>query len=308
MISPSTWFARHAQALLASLGRLAREPLATTLTLGVIALALALPAGLWVLVSNARAATGDLADSVDVTVYLKPDVSLEKARQLERTARERRGVAAVQLVPAEKALEEFREYSGFGAALGALESNPLPHVLSVRPRAESASPADIDALKAHFAAWPEVELVQVDTEWVRRLGAMLDLLRRALAVIAGLLGLGVLAVVGNTIRLEINARRAEIEVTKLVGGTNAFVRRPFLYEGLWYGLFGAALALGVVAGATAVLASPVSELATLYGGGFGLAGLGWRESGILLGTGAGLGWAGAWVAASRNLSRIEPRS
>lgn len=308
MISPSTWFARHAQALLASLGRLAREPLATLLTLGVIALALALPAGLWVFVSTARVATGDLADTVDVTVYLKPEVSLEKARQLERNARQRRGVAAVTLVPAEKALAEFREYSGFGEALGALESNPLPHVLSVRPRAEAASSAEIDALKAHFAAWPEVELVQVDTEWVRRLGAILELLRRALAVVAALLGLGVLAVVGNTIRLEIGARRAEIEVIKLVGGSNAFVRRPFLYEGLWYGLFGGLLALGVVAGATAVLASPVAELATLYGGGFGLAGLGLREAGILLGTGAALGWAGAWVAASRHLSRIEPRA
>ncbi|MEN9314332.1 MAG: hypothetical protein RIS35_725 [Pseudomonadota bacterium] len=308
MISPSTWFARHAQALLASLGRLAREPLATLLTLGVIALALALPAGLWVFVSNARVATGDLADTVDVTVYLKPEVSLEKARQLERNARQRRGVAAVTLVPAEKALAEFREYSGFGEALGALESNPLPHVLSVRPRPEAASAAEIDALKTHFSAWPEVELVQVDTEWVRRLGAILELLRRALAVVAALLGLGVLAVVGNTIRLEIGARRAEIEVIKLVGGSNAFVRRPFLYEGLWYGLFGGLLALGVVAGATAVLASPVAELATLYGGGFGLAGLGLREAGILLGTGAALGWAGAWVAASRHLSRIEPRA
>ncbi len=308
MTSPSTWFARHAQALLASLGRLAREPLATLLTLGVIALALALPAGLWVLVSNARVATGDLADTVDVTVYLKPEVSLEKARQLERNARQRRGVAAVTLVPAEKALAEFREYSGFGEALGALESNPLPHVLSVRPRPEAASAAEIDALKTHFAAWPEVELVQVDTEWVRRLGAILELLRRALAVVAALLALGVLAVVGNTIRLEIGARRAEIEVIKLVGGSNAFVRRPFLYEGLWYGLFGGLLALGVVSGATAVLASPVAELATLYGGGFGLAGLGLREAGILLGTGAALGWTGAWLAASRHLSRIEPRA
>jgi cell division transport system permease protein len=308
MTSLSTWFARHAQALLASLGRLAREPLATALTLGVIALALALPAGLWVLVSSARAATGDLADTVDVTVYLKPEVSLEKARQLERNARQRRGVAAVTLVPAEKALAEFREYSGFGEALGALESNPLPHVLSVRPRPEATSAADIEALKTHFAAWPEVDLVQVDTEWVRRLGAILELLRRALAVVAALLGLGVLAVVGNTIRLEINGRRAEIEVIKLVGGSNAFVRRPFLYEGLWYGLFGGLLALAVVAGATAALASPVAELATLYGGGFGLAGLGLREAGILLGCGALLGWAGAWVAASRHLSRIEPRA
>ena len=150
--------------------------------------------------------------------------------------------------------------------------------------------------------------MQFDVTWRERLARTLALAARIAALLAGLLGLGVLAVVGNTIRLEINGRRAEIEVIKLVGGSNAFVRRPFLYEGLWYGLFGGLLALAVVAGATAVLASPVAELATLYAGGFGLAGLGLAEAGILLGTGALLGWLGAWIATSRHLSRIEPRA
>jgi cell division transport system permease protein len=308
MISPSTYAARHLQALLGALGRLLREPLATGLTIGVIALALALPAGLWVIVSNARAATGDLADSIDVTVYLKADVSLEKARQLQRNADRRPDVAEVRLVPAEKALEEFREYSGFGEALEALRANPLPHVLSITPRAEAADPARIETLKRHFAAWPEVELVQVDTEWVQRLGAILELLRRALALVGGVLALGVLAIVGNTIRLEINSRRSEIEVTKLVGGTNAFVRRPFLYEGLLYGLLGGLLALAIVVAASAALAAPVSQLASLYGSGFSLSGLGLREAAVLLGGGAALGWLGAWIAAARNLSRIEPRA
>jgi cell division transport system permease protein len=303
-----TWGARHLQAFLGALGRLLRQPVATTLTVIVIALALALPAGLWLFVSNARAATGDLANAVEVTVYLKTDVPLDKATQLARSARQRDGVAAVTLIKADDALAEFREYSGFGAALQALESNPLPHVLNVLPKPEASGPAQIEALKRYFGAWPEVELVQVDTEWVQRFAALLDVMRRALVVVAAVLGLGVLAVIGNTIRLEINGRRAEIEVTKLVGGSNAFVRRPFLYAGVLYGLAGALLAWAVVGLAVAVLDTPVRQLAGLYGSRFGLAGLGLREVLAVVGAGAFLGLTGAWIAAARNIARIEPRA
>lgn len=308
MTSPSTWAARHLQAFLGALGRLLRRPLATLLTVIVIALALALPAGLWTFVANARAATGDVAEAVEVTVYFKADVPLAKAEQLAASARERRDVAAVKLTTADDALAEFREFSGFGAALEALEGNPLPHLLDVRPTAEAEGPAGVEALKRYFAAWPEVELVQVDTEWVQRLAAILDLLRRALAVAALVVGVAVVAVIGNTIRLEIDGRRAEIEVTKLVGGTHAFVRRPFLYEGLLYGLAGALLAWAIVGGATLALSVPVGRLATLYGSSFALAGLGLREVGLLLGIGVALGLVAAWVVAARNLARIEPRA
>jgi cell division transport system permease protein len=308
MSALGTWGARHLQAFLGALGRLLRQPIASTLTVIVIALALALPSGLWLFVSNARAATGDLANAVEVTVYLKTDVALEKATQLARSARQRDGVAAVTLIKSDDALAEFREYSGFGAALQALESNPLPHVLNVLPTPQASGPAQIEALKRYFGAWPEVELVQVDTEWVQRFAALLDVMRRALLVVAAVLGLGVLAVIGNTIRLEINARRAEIEVTKLVGGSNAFVRRPFLYAGVLYGLAGALLAWAVVGLAVAVLEGPVRQLAGLYGSRFGLAGLGLREVLTVVGAGAFLGLAGAWIAAARNISRIEPRA
>ncbi|MFO1425396.1 MAG: permease-like cell division protein FtsX [Steroidobacteraceae bacterium] len=308
MSTLGTWGARHLQAGLGALGRLLRQPVASTLTVIVIALALALPAGLWLFVANARTATGDLADAVTVTVYLKPGVPLDKATQLARAARERDGVAGVKLIRSDDALAEFREYSGFGAALEALENNPLPHVLDVLPKPGANGPAQIEALKRYFAAWPEVELVQVDTEWVQRFAALLELLRRALVVVAAVLGCGVLAIVGNTVRLEIDARRAEIEVTKLVGGSNAFVRRPFLYEGALYGLGGALLAWAVVGIAVAVLAGPVRELAALYGSHFGLEGLGLREVLAVIGAGMLLGLLGAWVAAARNIARIEPRA
>ena len=299
---------RHLQALLGSVGRLVRSPLATLLTLLVIALALSLPTALRLFVSNAQAATGNFADAIDLSVFLRTDVPLVKAQQLAQAAQQRPEVGAVTLIPADKGLEDFRTYSGFGDALVALKENPLPHVLHVRPRAEASSAAALEALRSYFTAWPEVELVQVDSEWVMRFNAILEVLRRLLLMAAALLGVGVLAVVGNTIRLEIAARRAEIEVTKLVGGSNAFVRRPFLYTGVLYGLGGALLAWGIIAITVAVLGEPVATLARLYGSHYLLHGPSATDIGALLGAGVVLGWLGAWISAARHLRSIEPRA
>jgi cell division transport system permease protein len=299
---------RHAQALLGSLGRLARSPLGTFMTLLVIALALALPAGVRVLVGNAQSATGSFGSAVDLSVFLKSDVPLAKAQQLAQAAQQRPDVASVTLISADKGLEDFRTYSGFGDALAALKENPLPHVLHVRPRAEASSAAALESLHRYFAAWPEVDLVQVDAEWVLRFNAILEVLRRLLIIAAALLALGVLAIIGNTIRLEIQARRAEIEVTKLVGGSNAYVRRPFLYTGVLYGLGGALLAWGIVALGVLLLGDAVATLARLYGSRYVLQGLTLSDAGILLAAGAALGWLGAWISAARHLRRIEPRA
>jgi cell division transport system permease protein len=287
---------------------MARNPFSTTLTILVIALALALPTALRLLVVNAEAATGGFSGAVNVSVYLKTDVPLAKAQQLEHNLRARSEVAAVELIPADKALAEFREYSGFGAALDALKDNPLPHVLRVQPKMSAQTAAAVEALRRYLTAWPEVDIVQVDTEWVTRFNAILDVLRHLLGIAAVLLAAGVLAVIGNTIRLEILNRRAEIEVTKLVGGSNAFVRRPFLYTGVLYGLAGALLAWAIVEAAVLVLARPISTLAALYGSHFSLQGPPLEDVGVLLATGFVLGWIGAWVSAARHLRQIEPRA
>ena len=304
----TTYLARHAQALLGTIGRLTRQPLASLFTMLVIALALALPASLWVFVANARAAVGGFANTVELTVYLKPEVPLDKAQQLARSARERSGVQAVTLVSAAEGLAEFREYSGFGAALEALEGNPLPHVLKVRPATQGMGVTEIAALQSYLEAWPEVDSVRSDTAWVERLRAILDLVARLTSVASVVLGIGVLAVIGNTIRLEINARRAEIEVTKLVGGSNAFVRRPFLYAGLLYGLGGALTAWLIVSVAVAVLAGPATALASTYGRRFELLGLDARAILAVLISGMVLGLVGAWISSARHLASIEPRS
>jgi cell division transport system permease protein len=302
------WATRHLQSSLFAAGRLARAPVSTAFTVLVIAVALTLPMALGLAIVSVREATGDFANAVDVTVYFKQEVSLEKAQQLAASVRERSGVASVKLISADDALKSFREQSGFGGALDVLEGNPLPHALDIRPATDATSPERMESLRKYLAAWPEVELVQVDSEWVQRLNAILDLLRGVVTGAAVLIGVGVLAIVGNTVRLEIYNRRAEIEVTKLVGGSNAFVRRPFLYTGLYYGVLGAILAALLVLLGLHLLNGPVTRLAGSYGSDFRLLTPGFAEAGILLGSGGFLGLLGAWLVAARHLSRIEPRA
>jgi cell division transport system permease protein len=302
------WATHHAQSALFAAGRLARAPLATALTVLVIAVALTLPTALALAIVSVRTATGNFADAVNVNVYFKRDVSLDKARQLAASLRQRSGVASVQVVSADEALKMFQENSGFGGALDALDENPLPHALTVRPDSGATDATQMESLRRYMSAWPEVELVQVDSEWVQRLNAILELLRGIVVGAAVLLGVGVLAIIGNTVRLEIFNRRAEIEVTKLVGGSNAFVRRPFLYTGLYYGLAGGLIATLLVLLGLGLLNGPVMRLAQSYGSAFRLNLPGLQQVALLLGVGALLGLIGAALAAARHLARIEPRA
>jgi len=301
-----SWALRHVQALLSSAGHLARAPLATSFTVLVMALALAVPLGLDVLVRNVRVATGDFNGAIGISVYLKSGVTEERAQALQRSARSHQGIASVTLITAREALALLRQQSGLGAALDALEDNPLPHVLAIAPSAAASDPAAVENLRRYLSAWPEVESVQFDGDWVARFTAMLSLLRRLLVLSAGVLGLGVVAVVGNTVRLEIQNRRAEIEVTKLVGGTNAFVRRPFLYTGALYGLLGGITAFAVVAVSQRLAAPAVAQLAATYGSSFRLSAPLLRDLALLVGAGTVLGWLGAWLATGRQLASIEP--
>lgn len=302
----SAWLVRHLQTLVGSLGRLAQHKLSTLLTALVIGVALALPACLHLFVTNAQRATGSWNRAIELSVYLKRPTSPDEARRLADRWRQRRDVAEVKLILADAALKEFRRESGFGAALDALNENPLPHTLVVRPTPGYAAAAPLAALAEEMRNSPSVQLVQLDTAWVERLNAILDAVKRVLALTAGVLALGVIVIVGNTIRLDIQNRREEIEVAKLVGGSDAFVRRPFLYNGVWYGLAGAVIAWVITAVAIGVLRAPVARIAGLYGSSFQVQGLGLESSLILLATGVGLGWIGSFIAAARHLREIEP--
>ena len=304
----STWFERHAQTLVGSLGRLARQPLATVLTIAVIGIALALPVALYLIVANARAVSEGLGDTVQLSVYLRLSTTPEQARKVASAIKARDEVGQSVLVSPDEGLAEFRALSGIGEALQALTENPLPWVVKLKPAAGQDSASEVEALAADLRKLPEVELVEADTAWVRRLHAILDALRQIVLLSASVLALGVLAIVGNTIRLEINGRRAEIEVTKLVGGSNAFVRRPFLYSGFWQGLAGGVLAVALIVIGLAILEAPVARVAAAYGTSFELVGLAARDYLAVIGGGALLGLLGAWLAAAFHLRRIEPRA
>lgn len=304
----STWLERHAQSLVGSLGRLARQPFATALTIAVIGIALALPTALYLVVANMRAVTADLGDTVQLSVYLRLPTSEAEARKTAQAIQARIEVDQAVLVSPAQGLAEFRAMSGIGEALEALTENPLPWVVKVRPAAPHDSATAVEALAVELRKAEGVELVEADTAWVRRLHAILDTLRQLVFLAAAVLAAGVLAIVGNTIRLEINGRRAEIEVTKLVGGSNAFVRRPFLYSGLWQGLGGGLLAVALIAIGMAALEPPVARLAAAYGAAFKLTGLQPRELAVIVAGGALLGWLGAWLVCTYHLRRIEPRA
>ena len=305
-MSIRAYFSRHAQVLIGSLGRIVQHPFAALMTMGVIAVALALPLFLTLLLQNARSATGNWNEAYDLSVYLDKKASAARVQSLAKQLRQRGDVAAVRIITAEQAFAEFRSDSGFGSALDALGGNPLPDTLVVTPTLGASTPQGTESLKTAIGALSDVQTVQIDTDWVKRLHALLDLLRRVVLLTGGLLGLGIVLVVSNTIRLDILNRRAEIEVMKLVGASDGFTRRPFLYTGIWYGLGGGLLALMLVVVASIVLARPVAHLAFLYGSAFSLQGLKMVTGLAVLGLSVGLSWLGSWLAATRHIRAIEP--
>ena len=297
---------RHLQACIAALGKLYRQPVGNLLTIAVIGIALALPGALSVLVRNGEALAGGWEHARDYSVYLKPGQPLDTARKLREQLLATPGIEAVQLISADEALEQLRETPGFADVIDTLDENPLPHTLVVRPE-EDVPPAVIATMAERLTEQPEVDQVRLDTQWVARLNAMLDLLRRSIWISAVLLVGAVIVIVGNTIRLDIQNQRAEIEVSKLLGATDGFVRRPFLYAGFWYGLAGGLFGLMVLSISLAALSGPASRLSSLYGGSFQPLGLDGATALAMLGGGLLAGLGGAWMAVGRHLAAIQPR-
>jgi cell division transport system permease protein len=300
------WLLRHAQVSLASLGQLSRSPLPTMMTAAVLGIALALPAGLHLLLGNLQQLAGNLSGSASISLFLHQEVSDQRARELAEELRAWPQVSSVEVVERAEAMDEFRELSGFGEALEALEENPLPAVLIVEPAADHTEPAAAERLLASLRDLVEADIAQLDLQWVRRFAAFTEIARRGVLVLASLLALAVLLILGNTIRLEIQNRHAEIEISKLIGATDAFIRRPFLYLGLWYGLLGGIIAWLLVSLSLWALRGPVASLAGLYESSFRLSLLQLDLLLGLLGVSTLLGLAGSWLAVGRHLRAVQP--
>ena len=302
----ATWFTRHVSTSIGSLGRLFRQPFASLMIILVIAVTLAIPAALNLVIKNAQSVSDGWDNALDFSIYLKRGLTESEAEGLGRLIQQRADVESVRLITASEALAEYKQQSGFGQALDHLSENPLPHTLVVRPGPSNTSRSMV-LLQEELGNLPEADVVQVDTEWVQRFHAILDIVKQAIGIGASLLGVAIVVIIGNTIRLDIQNRREEIEVTKLIGASNAFVRRPFLWSGFWYGLFGGSLALGLVQYGLYLLEQPAARLAGLYQSGATVLALTLEENLSILGIGIALGLVGSWFAAARHMRRIEPR-
>ncbi len=301
-----SWLHRHAQVLLSSLGRLWQRPLGSLMTLLVLGIAIALPLGLHLLVNNLQQLADQWDSGASVSVFLKEGIDDKAIQALMETLQARKGIHAVQHITPAQALEEFRQQSGFASALELLDDNPLPHVLLIHPEDEGISTRQLQAFLQSLEKRPEVELALADLQWVERFQGITRIIQRTALVLTLLLSLAVLLIIGNTIRLEIQGRRDEIEIIKLVGGSNAFIRRPFLYEGFWYGLFGSLIALGLILLSALALYDPITHLAVLYQSDFQLTGLGMVTIFSIVGISILLGILGAWIAVHQHLGEMEP--
>ncbi len=296
----------HAYTLVASLGRLWGRPLASLMTVGVIAIALALPAGLHLALKNLRQLGDRWQVLGEISVFLGAGTDADTATRLADEIGARPDVASVRPIAPAEALADFRRHSGFDQALDGLPANPLPWVLVVSPTREALAGSGHSALGPQLEALPEVDFAQFDMEWLNRFDALLHIGRRGALMIGVLLAVAVLLIVGNTVRLELQARRPEVEISKLLGATDGFVRRPFLYLGVWYGVLGGLLAASLIAAVLALSGPPVATLAGAYQSDFRILGLSLPETAGLIGAGGAIGWLGSWIAVGRQLSEIKP--
>lgn len=300
------WLRHHRLSAADSMARVLDNPVSSAMTWLVIGIALALPTGLSVALDNVSQLSASWETPAQISLFLKDGVSDEEAHKLLEKLDARADVAQTQFVSRDDALEEFRALSGFADVLASLESNPLPHLVLVSP-AGNAGQAGAAALRAELMTYPEAAQAVLDMAWLQRLNSLMELSRRVVLAVGSLLVVGVLLILGNTIRLAIESRREEIVIVKLVGGSNAFVRRPFLYTGLWYGVGGGFFAALLVAASLWFLREPIGQLAQLYQSEFLLRGLGIMGGLNLIILGGLLGLAGAWLAVARHLADIQPR-
>ncbi|MCI0505577.1 MAG: permease-like cell division protein FtsX [Gammaproteobacteria bacterium] len=299
--------AHHGWVAKTSLQQMLQTPLSTALTAAVIAIALSLPSGLFLLLNDLQNIVVGWQGTAQISVFLKKSVPGAQAKSVSLVLRGWDEIAEVRYVSAEQALEEFQQHSGFGDALSILNENPLPAVLVITPRREYLSAGKLQPLANKLRQLPEVDLVQLDHQWIERLNTLIDLGKRGALILSATLALAVLIVIGNTIRLTIYNRRQEILVTKLIGATNSFIRRPFLYTGLWYGIGGAVLSITLISLLFWLISGPVRSLAGLYNSPFHLTGLTVTGAALVFTTAVALGLLGSWIAVTRHIQLIEPK-
>ncbi|MDQ3184970.1 MAG: permease-like cell division protein FtsX [Pseudomonadota bacterium] len=301
----SVWFAHHWYAFVLALKRLAGAPIGSLLSIIVIGIAFSLPAGVYMLLENFQAFSGQVSGAPQLSLFLKLDANNDEVEQIESSLKQHPQVASFEFISKERALVQLKQGSGLADIADNLEQNPLPDAFVVSP--SSLSPTALKKLRAELRAWPGIEHVQLDSAWAKRLDALLKLGRSAVLILAGLLSFALVAVTFNTIRLQILTKRDEIEVSKLIGATNGFIRRPFLYFGAIQGMAGGAAAWLIISLGIHLIDDELGQLMRLYQVNWRLYHLSPEDSLSLLLFSACLGWVGAWLSVGNHLGQIEPR-
>lgn len=303
----TSWKNQFLHALGFSLKRLWFSPVSTWITLATIAIALSLPTCMHLLIKNLQTLTDDKREVPTITLFLKQSVTEQQALDRAELLSELPEIDKVRPIPRDEALESFKQISGFAETLETLEENPLPHVLIITPRLTLLGDLDLDVetFARKLRSYPEVDNVQIDIEWVQKLRTILNITDRIIWVVSLLLGTTVLLVIGNTIRLDIENRKEEIQVSRLIGATNSYIRRPFVLGGVWFGLFGGILSLVIVHISLLFLVNPVQKLAQQYGSSFTLSGVDVSMTLQILVASVVLGFIGAWLAVGKHLWQTD---
>lgn len=299
------WLGHQARTLGITVQKLVRAPLTTLFNVVVVGIALALPAGLYVGLANLQSAARAVSPEPQLTVFLALDAGRDDVRDVDTRLKKHEQVAHLRYIPRERALEELKRVSGMPGIAEGLGQNPLPDAFVVDAR--DSSPAALQRLRSELAEWPKVAHVQLDAEWAQRLDAVLKLGRIALMLLATLLAFALVAITFNTIRLQILTQREEIEVATLIGATDGFIRRPFLYYGALLGLLGGLTACALVWAATGLLNGALTDLSYLYGARWEMRNMSLDDGVSLLAFAATLGWLGAWLSVARHLAEARPR-
>lgn len=298
-------FIEHLRVLRSTLLRLLLTPNATLLNVLIIGIALSLPVGGYVILKSAQSLTGQLTGTPQISVFIKVGTGVSEVTRIGDKLKQSAKIERIEFVPRDVAFKKLQQSTELSDVIGDLSQNPLPDAYIVYPKATDA--AAMESLRDELKTWPQFDHVQLDSAWVHRLEAVLGFGRLAIAILAGLLSFALIAITFNTIRLQILTRRDEIEVAKLIGATDAFIRRPFLYFGLTQGLLGGITAWFIVSGSVLLLNHHLGDLASVYASEFSLLPLSIADSAALLGFSSYLGWLGAWFSVSQHLWQIEPR-
>ena len=300
------WLLLHAQSFVYSLGQYYRNLLSSILTTAVIGISLALPGGFYLLLENAQQVTAGWGGSIQITAFLKPDIDDAVANTLVSRLLDSPNIEAAKFINRDLALAEYKELSGFSEVIDLLDENPLPSIVIIFPKIDALTEGKDRQIIDFIVSQSEIEVAQYDQQWVKRLYGIIEIIQRFVIIFSAFIGFGVLLIIGNTIRMAIYHHRSEIEITKLFGATNHFIRRPFLYSGFWYGLSGGVTSWLLLTLTLQFLKQPVNRLAELYASEFTLANLTVIEALILLACGIFLGLFGSWISVQRHIRTIEP--